>query len=284
MFQKKAHNPNGRPNFVAMATTPPNERCVAQCRVRARLPSRYGLHYVLVYDVGDGREHLALVFGQRLSVASRSLPRVIPGESEQDRVIRGVPTAISDANAEYKPPLVRIHSECFTGETLHSRRCDCGEQLDTAMQRMSADPAGGVIVYLRQEGRGIGLVDKLRAYNLQDLGHDTVAANQLLGHPADARDFSIATAILHDLGIQQCRLLTNNPHKIAAVQSAGIDMVENVPMVPRAWTPSTSSSSGADSSKHSDEMLATENPELDRYLATKVARLGHTLPLPPWLV
>ena len=121
----------------------------------------------------------------------------------------------------YPAPLVRIHSECFTGETAGSQRCDCGEQLDEALRLICASstrtstgermPPRGVIVYMRQEGRGIGLLDKLLAYNLQDMGHDTVAANVLLGHLPDARKYDISSAILRDLGVDACRLLTNNP-------------------------------------------------------------------------
>lgn len=134
-------------------------------------------------------------------------------------------------------PLVRIHSECYTGETAWSARCDCGEQLDEAARLMALDPAGGVVVYLRQEGRGIGLGEKLKAYNLQDLGNDTVQANLILRHPADARSYGLATAILKDLALSDIRLLTNNPDKIAAVEGPGKEcrVVERVPMIPLAW-------------------------------------------------
>ena len=134
-------------------------------------------------------------------------------------------------------PLVRIHSECYTGETAWSARCDCGEQLDEAARLMALDPFGGVVVYLRQEGRGIGLGEKLKAYNLQDLGNDTVQANLILRHPADARSYGLATAILKDLGLDDIRLMTNNPDKVAAVEGPGreIRVVERVPMIPLAW-------------------------------------------------
>lgn len=134
-------------------------------------------------------------------------------------------------------PLVRIHSECYTGETAWSARCDCGEQLDEAARLMALDPAGGIVVYLRQEGRGIGLGEKLKAYNLQDLGNDTVQANLILRHPADARSYGLATAILKDLEQSEIRLLTNNPDKIAAVEGPGkeVKVVERVPMIPLAW-------------------------------------------------
>ncbi|GAA5878821.1 hypothetical protein JCM3774_000975 [Rhodotorula dairenensis] len=134
------------------------------------------------------------------------------------------------------PPLVRIHSECFTGETIGSQRCDCGEQLDEAF-RLITLAGRGVIVYLRQEGRGIGLLEKMRAYNLQDLGHDTVTANLMLGHGADMRTYGVAGAILRDLGVAQdgVRLLTNNPDKIKQIEGEGVTVAERVPMVPRSW-------------------------------------------------
>lgn len=126
-------------------------------------------------------------------------------------------------------PLVRVHSECFTGEVLGSLRCDCGEQLNRALQ-MIAEEGAGVLVYLRQEGRGIGLLDKMRAYNLQDEGHDTVDANLLLGHQPDEREYSLAARILEDLGVQSVRLLTNNPAKISALEAEGIPVTGRVPL------------------------------------------------------
>lgn len=166
-------------------------------------------------------------------------------------------------------PLVRIHSECYTGETVWSARCDCGEQLDEAARLMSApaDPlspssaSGGVIIYLRQEGRGIGLGEKLKAYNLQDLGYDTFEANLLLRHPADARSYGLATAMLVDLGLggeQGIRLLTNNPDKIRAVEGPNREVTvrERVAMVPLAW------SSNGEKGIHSKEV--------EGYLSTKV--------------
>ena len=143
-------------------------------------------------------------------------------------------------------PLVRIHSECFTGETIGSQRCDCGEQLDEAIRLICASGGSyasgkprGIVVYLRQEGRGIGLLDKLMAYNLQDMGHDTVSANILLGHVPDARKYDIASAILHDLNVDECRLLTNNPEKMEALEAEGVRVAERVAMVPRVWRNST---------------------------------------------
>ncbi|BGP21285.1 GTP cyclohydrolase II [Rhodotorula toruloides] len=192
------------------------------------------------------------------------------GETDQERIVRGAyvgrltettqiaslpnphsldPTATpphihrphrtthgSSSQAPTDPPLVRIHSECFTGETIGSQRCDCGEQLDEAF-RLITLAGRGVIVYLRQEGRGIGLLEKMRAYNLQDLGHDTVTANLMLGHGADMRTYGIAGAILRDLGVAQngVRLLTNNPDKIKQIEGEGVKVVERVAMVPRSW-------------------------------------------------
>ncbi len=166
-----------------------------------------------------------------------------------------------------KPPLVRIHSECYTGETAWSARCDCGEQLDEAARLMSLH-GGGVIVYLRQEGRGIGLSEKLKAYNLQDLGSDTVEANLLLRHPADARSYGLATAILLDLGCggdKGIRLLTNNPDKVRAVEGPNREIIvrERVAMIPLAWK------SGGKKGIHSKE--------IEQYLSTKIGKMGHMI-------
>lgn len=164
-------------------------------------------------------------------------------------------------------PLVRIHSECYTGETAWSARCDCGEQLDEAARLMSLH-GGGVIVYLRQEGRGIGLSEKLKAYNLQDLGSDTVEANLLLRHPADARSYGLATAILLDLGCggdRGIRLLTNNPDKVRAVEGPNREVIirERVAMIPLAWR------SGGKKGIHSKE--------IEQYLSTKIGKMGHMI-------
>jgi 3,4-dihydroxy 2-butanone 4-phosphate synthase/GTP cyclohydrolase II len=125
--------------------------------------------------------------------------------------------------------LVRVHSECFTGDVLGSRRCDCGPQLAAAMELIARE-GRGVIIYMRQEGRGIGLLAKLRAYNLQDMGFDTVDANILLGHQADLRDYRVAASILSDLGIAAVRLMTNNPDKIAGLERCGVTVTERVPL------------------------------------------------------
>ena len=128
-----------------------------------------------------------------------------------------------------QPVLVRIHSECLTGDLFHSRRCDCGEQLDKALEL--AAEQNGVVIYLRQEGRGIGLINKLKAYNLQDNGFDTASANTHLGFKVDSRHYHLAVEILHDLGIRQIRLLTNNPLKIEAIENAGIQIVSREPLI-----------------------------------------------------
>ncbi|HEX4738236.1 MAG TPA: GTP cyclohydrolase II [Allosphingosinicella sp.] len=151
-----------------------------------------------------------------------------------------------------KPPLVRLHSECLTGDVLGSLKCDCGSQLDTAIEAMAA--AGwGILLYLRQEGRGIGLVNKLRAYALQDQGFDTVDANLRLGFADDERDFTVAAAMLKRLGQEEVRLLTNNPRKAAGLEAAGIRVVEQVPL------------------------RTASNPHNAAYLETKKSRSGHRL-------
>jgi GTP cyclohydrolase II len=150
--------------------------------------------------------------------------------------------------------LVRVHSECFTGDVLSSRRCDCGEPLDAALA-MVARAGVGVVLYLRQEGRGIGLLEKLRAYNLKDQGYDTVDANLMLGHEADSRDYSIGALMLEDLGVRSVRLMTNNPAKITALKSAGIDVCERV------------------------AIEIQPNSDNADYLSTKAQRMNHLLQL-----
>lgn len=146
---------------------------------------------------------------------------------------------------------VRIHSECMTGDIWGSRRCDCGEQLDLAMALAAKE--GGVVIYLRQEGRGIGIINKIKAYNLQDDGLDTIGANLHLGFEADERSYEIAVLILKDLGIHRVKLITNNPDKIEALKGSGIDVVERIPS------------------------LAIPGSENERYLRTKKERMGHLL-------
>ena len=150
------------------------------------------------------------------------------------------------------PTLVRVHSECLTGDVFHSFRCDCGDQLDNALRQISQNKSG-ILVYLRQEGRGIGLHAKIQAYNLQDQGADTVEANLLLGHPADARDYRVASEILGLIGIDSVCLLTNNPDKIGQLVSYGINVEQRMPLVAG---------------------VGDENRE---YLAIKVDKMGHDI-------
>jgi len=154
-----------------------------------------------------------------------------------------------------KAPLVRLHSSCFTGDLLDSLRCDCGDQLHMALDMIGREGAG-VVVYLPQEGRGIGLIEKIRAYQLQDTGLDTVEANLALGHKADSRDYGVGIQLLKDLGLRQVRLLTNNPKKTDAFIYGGFDLevVDQVPILP------------------------TVHEHNERYLNTKREKLGHTLP------
>ncbi|NBU35438.1 MAG: GTP cyclohydrolase II [Bacteroidetes bacterium] len=138
--------------------------------------------------------------------------------------------ALVNENIDFtKPVLTRIHSECITGDLFSSKRCDCGEQLLAAMDRISEE--NGILIYLRQEGRGIGIINKLKAYQLQDNGLDTVEANLHLGLSVDARDFSISLSILFDIGVKQIRLLTNNPDKIEIFDQSNIELVERVPLI-----------------------------------------------------
>ena len=148
-------------------------------------------------------------------------------------------------------PLVRIHSECMTGDLFHSSRCDCGEQLDQSLEQIGKE--GGVLIYLRQEGRGIGLVEKLKAYNLQDDGMDTITANEALGHQSDERSYEAAALILADLDIPAVRLMTNNPLKVESLKSLGIEVSHRVPLVIAA------------------------QPENAGYLEVKRAVMGHYL-------
>jgi 3,4-dihydroxy 2-butanone 4-phosphate synthase/GTP cyclohydrolase II len=185
-----------------------------------KLPTKFGLFRVIAYEsILTDRTHLALTLGEW---------------GEGDTV------------------LVRMHSECLTGDALFSQRCDCGPQLEAAMKAV-AEEGRGVVVYLRQEGRGIGLLNKLKAYELQDQGMDTVEANEALGFAPDQRDYGIGAQILHDLGLRRIRILTNNPKKLAALSGFGIEIVDQVPL----------------------EVKPNENNRA--YLRTKKIKMGHTL-------
>jgi 3,4-dihydroxy 2-butanone 4-phosphate synthase/GTP cyclohydrolase II len=203
----------------------------------AQLPTPWARFRVIGYrDALSGAEHVAMVLGD-----------VRQGPAGDDD---GPATGGDAPGAGTAPVLVRMHSECLTGDALHSLRCDCGFQRDAAL-KMIADAGRGALVYLRQEGRGIGLLNKLRAYALQDEGANTVEANELLGFPADLRDYGVGAQILLDLGVRRLRLLTNNPRKVVALEGFGIGVVERVPL------------------------HAGENPYNETYLATKREKLGH---------
>jgi GTP cyclohydrolase II len=185
----------------------------------ARLPTEFAEFRLRVYQGEDAKEHLAITLGEL---------------------------------AGHPPPLVRVHSECLTGDALFSLRCDCGFQLEHALQRIASEKRGA-LVYLRQEGRGIGLANKIRAYELQDRGADTVEANAHLGFGPDLRDYGIAVEILKNLGIQQLRLLTNNPRKLNALTEGGLTVTERV------------------------AIECGRNPHNEGYLTTKAGKLGHLL-------
>ncbi|MHB9013120.1 MAG: GTP cyclohydrolase II, partial [Ignavibacteriaceae bacterium] len=186
----------------------------------AKLPTVHGNFKLTLYkSLVDKKEHIALVKGK-----------------------------INPDN----PTLVRMHSECLTGDVFHSLRCDCHDQLNTALEIISKEESG-IIVYMRQEGRGIGLLNKIKAYKLQDLGRDTVEANEELGFKPDLRDYGIGAQILLDLGVKKMRLLTNNPKKIVGLKGYGLEIVERLPIE------------------------ITPNPNNERYLKTKRDKLGHLI-------
>jgi 3,4-dihydroxy 2-butanone 4-phosphate synthase/GTP cyclohydrolase II len=190
----------------------------------SRLPTQHGEFQIIVYQVQyESQEPIALVFG--------------------------------DLTADGPPPLVRMHSSCFTGDLIGSLRCDCGDQLQMALRMISGE-GRGALIYLPQEGRGIGLAQKIRAYALQDQGLDTVEANHALGFKADMRDYGIGLQILKDLGLRDVRLLTNNPKKTEAFNLRGFDLrvVDQVPIV------------------------SPVNEHNQRYLETKRTKMGHKLP------
>lgn len=186
----------------------------------ANLPTPWGDFIIVGFEeIATGRDHAALVFGD------------------------------IDKN---EPVLTRVHSECLTGDALFSLRCDCGFQLEAALQKI-AEHGNGILLYHRQEGRNIGLLNKIRAYALQDEGADTVEANEMLGFDADQRDFTLCSDMLKLLGVNQIRLLTNNPKKVEVLTEAGINIIERVPL------------------------LVGRNPNNTHYLDTKALKMGHLL-------
>jgi len=186
---------------------------------KAQLPTEFGNFEIHAYDDSEQKTHIALVLGE---------------------------------TGDGKGVLVRIHSSCLTGDVFHSARCDCGPQLHSAMERIAAE-GRGVILYLNQEGRGIGLANKIRAYALQDQGYDTVEANERLGFDADHREYGLGVEILRSLGVKSMRMLTNNPRKLAGVENHGMSVSELVPI----------------------EIPASDSTR--RYLRTKKEKLGHLL-------
>ncbi len=187
----------------------------------SKLPTQFGEFRISVYNAADGKEHVVISMGD------------LKGE----------------------PPLIRIHSECLTGDALFSLRCDCGAQLEAALEKI-AEAGRGAVLYLRQEGRGIGLGNKIRAYALQDRGADTVEANHQLGFPADAREYGLAIELLKCLDLCHIKLMTNNPRKFDALKAAGIEVVERV------------------------ALESGRNPHNAKYLDAKRSKLGHWLTLP----
>ena len=155
-----------------------------------------------------------------------------------------------------QPVLARVHSECLTGDVLYSQRCDCGAQLEGALKRV-AEEGRGVVLYLRQDGRGIGLINKMRAYRLQEAGFDTVQANEQLGFKADQRNYALVEPMLRQFNVRSLRLMTNNPRKIAAMEALGVTVAERVPL------------------------LVNRNKFNQHYLNTKAAKLGHMMTPPP---
>jgi GTP cyclohydrolase II len=230
-----------------------------QCMVRALLTTPFGPAFLHVYvNNRDQKEHLALVFDheqlqlgaeQSSGIRSRSLDDTWSDkETNLHRIVRGaylnkldpawqVPSAPVTPQFWTCTPLVRIQSECFTGETLLNGRCDCRTQVDEALRALSTPPstdgkAQGILIYLRQEGRDIGIISKLRAYNLQDYGFDDVTANILLGHGADDRLYDDAAAILHDLSATKIKLMTSQQSKVDELKQYGIDVADTVPFGP----------------------------------------------------
>lgn len=209
----------------------------------AKLPTRHGEFDIHVFENAEGQEHVMLTVGlsaveQPITADTASYPT------------RKAVNSSNNTMPKHITPLIRIHSECLTGDSFSSLKCDCGPQLNAAMQAIQ-ESGCGAILYLRQEGRGIGLTNKIRAYALQDQGHDTLDANLMLGLPADARIYDMCGPMLAHIGVDAVRLITNNPNKVAYLTEHGIDVVERVPL------------------------LVGVNDMNAEYLATKRDRMGH---------
>ncbi|KAH9464407.1 hypothetical protein MJO28_001916 [Puccinia striiformis f. sp. tritici] len=319
-----------------------------KCQARTRIPTPDGQLWLHLYTNNqDQKEHLAFVIDRdQMSnnntddgrwIRSTSLDEVwSENETEIERLIRGAYVGrLTNENDQhiqtfYRPnnqdqqsdftdlnqvPIVRIHSECFTGETIGSQRCDCGEQLTESIRHIfNTPPYKGAIIYLRQEGRGIGLLNKIKAYNLQELGFDTLESNLILGFDGDLRDYNLAYKILIDLKLFKIRLMTNNPNKIEALTlDSNINVLERIPMIPSHWQSISisdqhkisrtyrhqlepliskdgqgldlhlSSLSPDNQQQDQENMSDLRRPgsELDIYLRTKVNRMRHLIPLPP---
>lgn len=314
-----------------------------RCEVRCRIPTAdKGEFYVHLYTNNlNNKKHLAIVAGSY--IYSKSLNEIRENDTDEKRMIRGatikpnisIPiksvdknniiddvTNVQNNNSIYlnnnnninqnkdlkrKIPLVRIHSECFTSETIFSCRCDCAEQLERSMRQIQ-EYGNGVVVYLRQEGRNIGLLNKMMAYNLQDNGYDTVEANIKLNQPVDGRNYTIAARILEDLQIDTIRLLTNNPDKIEQLTSLGVNIVERIPMIPSIFEKISKhkncnhhtqylysdSTSNCSNDIEEDDINTIIEPEivqeqgklteLEKYLRTKVESMNHDIPLPEYLL
>ena len=210
----------------------------------AKLPTRHGEFDIHIFENDEGQEHVMLTVG---------LPVVDPTDIANS--LHSSDTFLNQKDgtlSERHIPLIRIHSECLTGDAFSSLKCDCGPQLNTAMDAIQKTGCGAIL-YLRQEGRGIGLTNKIRAYALQDQGHDTLDANLMLGLPADARIYDMCGPMLAHVGVDAVRLITNNPNKVAYLKEHGIDVIERVPLVVGV-----------------NDMNA-------EYLATKRDRMGHLL-------
>ena len=210
----------------------------------AKLPTRHGEFDIHIFENDEGQEHVMLTVG---------LPVVDPTDIANSLHSSDTLFKQKDDSLSERPiPLIRIHSECLTGDAFSSLKCDCGPQLNTAMDAIQKTGCGAIL-YLRQEGRGIGLTNKIRAYALQDQGHDTLDANLMLGLPADARIYDMCGPMLAHVGVDAVRLITNNPNKVAYLTEHGIDVIERVPLVVGV-----------------NDMNA-------EYLATKRDRMGHLL-------